>query len=84
MGGWRVLARHLIDDQHIDDPSDIISKLEPPRQREIHSPTKKIIEWLSANKPDVTIDELITKCEEVGRTDAVKILIGHYSRAVGK
>ncbi|XP_028516905.1 uncharacterized protein LOC110245882 [Exaiptasia diaphana] len=81
VGGWRVLASHLIADQYIDDP-DIISKLEPPHQHEIHSPTKKIIEWLIANKPDFTIDELIAKCEEVGRNDAVKILIGHYSRAV--
>ncbi|XP_020902243.2 uncharacterized protein LOC110240770 [Exaiptasia diaphana] len=83
VGGWKGLASHLIADQYIDDP-DIISKLEPPQRHEIHSPTKKIIEWLSANKLDVSIGELIAKCEEVGRNDAVKILIGHYSRAVGK
>ena len=83
VGGWRRLASHLIADQHIDDP-DIISKLEPPRQHEIHSPTKKVIEWLTANKPDVTIDELIAKCVEINRNDAVDILIIHYSRAVSK
>ncbi|XP_020912636.1 uncharacterized protein LOC110250379 [Exaiptasia diaphana] len=80
VGGWRVLARRLIADHYIDDP-DIISELEPPHQHEIHSSTKKIIEWLSANKPDVTIGELIAKCGEINRKDAVEILTRYFPRS---
>ena len=79
--GWRGLASRFLFDQYIDDP-DIISKLEPPRQHEIHSPTKKIIKWLTANKPEVTFNELFQKCREIGRNDAAKILSKHYN--VGK
>jgi len=59
--GWRVLARHLIDDHFIDDKDDIdiIKKLEPPQPQDIHSPTKEIITWLAASRTETTIDSLV-------------------------
>ncbi|KAK3732215.1 hypothetical protein QZH41_015314 [Actinostola sp. cb2023] len=87
--GWRVLARHLIDDHFIDDKDDngididIIKKLEPPQPQDIHSPTKEIIKWLAASRTETTIDNLVGALEKIRRNDAVGILFSHFPRASG-
>ena len=70
--GWRELATHFKV-----DPS-IMDSLEPPRDMEVHSPTTKVIDWLTAARPDTTVNDVAKALKKIKRFDALKILRSYF------
>ncbi|XP_031558097.1 uncharacterized protein LOC116294606, partial [Actinia tenebrosa] len=71
--GWRQLGNYF----NVD--SSIMDVLEPPKDKEVHSPTAKVISWLTAARPSTTIDDVAKALEKIKRYDALKILRSHFN-----
>ena len=74
---WRKLASYL------DIPSDVYLGFgDTTAQRK--SPTKEMMQWLVARRPDITLTEIVEALEKIQRNDAIKIITREFPDTVGE
>ena len=64
-------------------PNKVYEEFDPDSNSPKRSPTKMMLEWLKAEHPDVTVDELRTAVKKIGRGDALEILDGYLLNSKG-
>ena len=74
---WRHLANLL------GVPNKVYEEFDPDSNSPKPSPTKMMLEWLRAEHPDMTVDELRTAVKKIERGDALEILDGYLSNSQG-
>ena len=74
---WRNLANLL------GVPNKVYEEFDPDSNSPKPSPTKMMLEWLRAEHPDMTVDELRTAVKEIERGDALEILDGYLFNSQG-
>ena len=74
---WRNLANLL------GVPNKVYEEFDPDSNSSKRSPTKMMLEWLRAEHPDMTVDELRTAVKKIERGDALEILDGYLSNSQG-
>ena len=74
---WRHLANLL------GVPNKVYEEFDPDSNSPKPSPTKMMLEWLRAEHPDMTVDELRTAVKEIERGDALEILDGYLFNSQG-
>ena len=75
-GNWRKLAYYL------NIPSGVYLGFgETTTQRK--SPTKEIMQWLVARKPNISLFDIVEALEKIQRNDAIQIITQHFPESVG-
>ena len=74
---WRHLANLL------GVPNKVYEEFNPDSNSPKPSSTKMMLEWLRAEHPDMTVDELRTAVKEIERGDALEILDGYLFNSQG-
>ena len=64
-------------------PNEVYEEFDPDSNSPKRSPTKMMLQWLRAEHPDMTVDELRTAVKEIERGDALEILDGYLFNSQG-
>ena len=64
-------------------PNKVYEEFDPDSNSPKRSPTKMMLQWLRAEHPDMTVDELRTAVKKIERGDALKILDDYLFNSQG-
>ena len=64
-------------------PNEVYEEFDPDSNSPKRSPTKMMLQWLRAEHPDMTVDELRTAVKKIERGDALKILDDYLFNSQG-
>ena len=73
---WRQLAHHL------GIPHDVYREFD--RTEPTKSPTKEVLQWLTARSPGITFIDVVNALNKIQRNDAIQIITKQFSGTVGK
>ena len=73
---WPELAHHL------GIPHDVFRDFDRTEPRK--SPTKKVMQWLTARSPDIRLTDVVKALNKIQRNDAIQIIAVQFPDTVGK
>ena len=73
---WRQLADHL------KISHDVYQEFDKTVPRK--SPTTEVLQWLTAQSPDITLIDVVKALDKIQRNDAIQIIAKQFPGTVGK